>query len=53
MNAYHLHVDTPVLTLLVVLCAPVMMDTYWVVMEVLALVCMYVAMLDVQAWLTY
>ena len=40
MNVHHLHVDTSVLTLLVVLCAPVMKDIYWVVMEVLALVCM-------------
>ena len=40
MNVHYLHVDTSVLTLLVVLCAPVMKDIYWVVMEVLALVCM-------------
>ena len=40
MNVHYLHVDTSVLTLLVVLCAPVMKDIYWVVMEVFALVCM-------------
>ena len=39
MSVCHLHVDTSVLTLLVVLCAPAVKDTYWVVMEVLALVC--------------
>ena len=39
MNVYHLHVDKLVLTLLVVLCAPVVKDIYWVVMEVLVLVC--------------
>ena len=38
MSACHHHVDTSVLTLLVVLCAPVVKDTYWVAM-VVALVC--------------
>ena len=32
MNVYHLHVITPVLILWVVLCAPVMMDMYWIMM---------------------
>ena len=36
MSAYQLHVNTTVLTLLVVLCAPVMMDIYRTVMEELA-----------------
>lgn len=39
MSVYHLHVDTSALTLLVVLCAPVVKDISWVVMGVLALVC--------------
>ena len=33
MNAHYLHVNTPVLTLWVVLCAPVMMDMYCIVMD--------------------
>jgi len=41
MNACHLHVGTPVLTLQVVLCAPVMMDMYWIVMGSLVMVCYY------------
>jgi len=39
MSVHHLHVDSPVLTLLVVLYVLVMKDTYWVVMEEHALVC--------------
>ena len=39
MTAYHLHVTTPVLILLVVLCAPVMMDMNLIMMEELVMVC--------------
>ena len=33
MSACHLHVVTPALTMWVVLCAPVMMDMYWIVIS--------------------
>ena len=42
MSAYHLHVDTPVLTLWVVLYAPVIMGMYWIVMDYLVMVSKYV-----------
>ena len=38
MSAHHLHVITPVLTLWVVLCALVMMDMYWIMMDCPAMV---------------
>jgi len=41
MSACHLHVDTPVLTLWVVLYAPVMMDMYWIVMDYPVMVSKY------------
>ena len=41
MSAHHLHVIKPVLTLWVVLCAPVMMDMYWIVMGCPAMVSKY------------
>ena len=41
MNACHLHADKSVLTPLVVLCAPVMLVTYWAAMEVHVLVCIH------------
>ena len=38
MNVHHLHVVIPVPTLWVVLCALVMMDMYWIVIDCPALV---------------
>ena len=38
MSVYHLHVDTPVPTLLVVLSAPVTVGMSWLLMEDLAMV---------------
>ena len=41
MNAYHLHVITPVLTLWAVLSAPVIWDMYWIVMDYPVMVSKY------------
>ena len=38
MNAHHLHATTHVLTILVVLCAPVTVGMNWLLMEGLAMV---------------
>jgi len=45
MNVHHLHVITPVITLLAVMSASVMLDMNWIVMEYLVMVCSIIIML--------
>ena len=54
MSVHHLRVITPVLTLLVVLCAHVMMGMSWIVMEELVMVrCMHTLIATIVTYTIY